>query len=254
MPHPPASQTKLAFAIASSLFWPWFLVWTVIAFVLMPFGIGGHHIQEWVSNAGLQETLGFLLKWFDTVWFVLAAANVYFYTVAAEGQAVARRWAGALLIATALLTWTGAATGFPFGPFYFTGRLGLRFGEALSLTVPLLWFTIITASRYAVLAVFPKARGGFLALGTATLVLLTDLNLESVAWKVRYYWRWFPAVDPQLAPAWPPVQNFIAWFVAAFLLTLLLRSPSPSRSSFPLKPVLVLGLMNAVFLAVHLLR
>ena len=175
MPLPPASQSKLAIAVISSLFWPWFLVWTAFAAFLMPFGIGGHHIQEWVSNAGLQEALGFILKSFDTVWFVLAAANVYFYTVAAEGQSVARRWAGILLAATALLTWVGATTGFPFGPFYFTGRLGLRFGEALSLTVPLLWFTIIVASRYAVLAVFPKAHGWRLALGTAILVLLLSL-------------------------------------------------------------------------------
>ena len=28
--------------------------------------------------------------------------------------------------------------------------------------------------------------------GVATVAVLTDLNLEYVAWKIRGYWIWFP--------------------------------------------------------------
>ena len=236
----------------SSLLWPWFLIWSGFMAFVMPLGIGGHHLQEWVSNPGLQQALGLVLQSLDTVWFVLAAANLYFYTIATEGQAVARRWAVIVLAGTALLTWVGATTGFPFGSFELTGRLGLRFGASLSLALPLLWFTILMASRYTVLAVLPKVHGWKLALGTATLFVLTDLNLDPVAWKARYYWRW--ATETGAAPTGAPIQNFVAWFVAAFVLTLLLKNPGISRTQPPLKPVLVLGLMNAIFLAVHLLR
>ena len=48
--------------------------------------------------------------------------------------------------------------------------------------------------------------------GPANLRLLTDAHLELLAWKVRAWWIWYPALAP--APSFPPWQNYATWFAA----------------------------------------
>lgn len=86
----------------------------------------------------------------------------------------------------------------------------------------------------------------------ATVSVLTDLNLEFVAWKVRGYWVWYPHAATDV-PGWPPLQNYVAWFVLSFLLTALLPPNYGLRLRRPAanRPILVLALMNALFLLVH---
>jgi|GEM_PF-1707566 len=263
MPPPAISQPKLALATAKSLLWPWFLAWTALACFVLPFGIGTHHAETWISNPGLRGAVAAILGAFDTLWIILAAANVYVFAMEREGREVARCWGIGLVLALGALSWIGATTGFPFGSFTLMARLGLRLGTSLSLAAVLLWLTLLLASRYTALAFFPRARGWNLALGAAALVVLSDLNLEPIAWNVRSYWWWYPQLQPPDLPSWPPLQNFLAWGVIAFLLTLWMdrvraSRPVPPRpgpgEAFPLKPLLILAMLNGVWLWVHLSR
>jgi uncharacterized membrane protein len=103
---------------------------------------------------------------------------------------------------------------------------------------------------------WPGAAQWPLALATGGLVLLTDANLEPVAAKMRAFWFWrssIPAEPPLFSPPWT---NYAAWFLAASVLTFLLREDrvAGGRRVNAMRPVVIFLLLNAVFLAAHLGR
>jgi len=253
-------RTAAHFQTLSSLLWPLFLFWTALGLWVMPlhpWSLNQEAISDHVGNPGLRAALLLLFTHYDALWIFLAAACAYSHTAATEGLAPARRWSLVVLGGTAFLCGLNALCGLPFGPLAYTDLLGNRLARVLPLAVPLLWLTVFLCSRASLLVLFPRAiqwTRWQMALGTATLVTLTDLNLEPVAWKVRAWWMWYPG--QVTSPAWPPVQNFAAWFATAFLLTLAFR-PSPRAPAFtgnPFQPVIILGLLNALALAFHGLR
>ena len=252
MPVSSSQHTSLLIRV-SRFFWPLFLVFSGIGLVVMPLDLGEAQARDWIVNESLRNVVIRFLSMSDAIWMVLAAVNAYFWVVASEGLRTARKWGAIILVGSAVLEWIGAKTGFPFGPYVYTDRIGLRLAGVLPFTIPLAWFIIITCSRAMVLRAFPRANSWQLALGVGTLALLTDLNLEFVAWKVRAYWIWYP--DQLPTPAWPPIQNYASWFLAAMVFSLCLREDrmiSPERSSW--KPWIILGSMNLIFFAVHVVR
>lgn len=287
MSNRPAAQPKLNLATHlaqwSLVLWITFLLWSALALYILPNHIGDLAIQRWLSTPGpgtaspLVEmpldggpivapsltsktahltgpgtALQWLLQQFDLIWVLLAFACIYLYSVRTEGLATTRRWFAILLGGTLLLTAVGGGTGFPFGPLSYSHRLGWKLASIVPFAVPLFWTVILLSSTYTILYLFPRSRQWqphWLALGSALLTVLTDLNLERIAWQHRFYWRWQLGGE---TPAFlPPLQNFLAWGAAAFLLTFFLRGGrvAPTLS---IHPVLILGAFNLVFLAVHL--
>lgn len=264
-------RTAAHFQTLSSLLWPLFLVWSALGLWVMPlhpWSLSEEAIRELLGYSKLGESDPFghsgpgdalllLFKNYDAIWIFLAAACSYSHTAACEGHHPARHWSAIVLGGTALLCGLNAISGLPFGPLAYTGVLGNRIAQVLPLAVPLLWLTIILCSRATLLVLVPRAiqwTRWQVALGTAALVTLTDLNLEPVAWKVRAWWMWYPGQST--SPTWPPVQNFAAWFLVAFLLTLAFRpsSRAPLFTGNRFRPVVILGLLNALALAFHWLR
>lgn len=253
-PAPPPSYA-IWLAPLPGLAWGLFLVWTAVGAVVMPLGIGRSQIESWVSQPDLRAAALAILQGSDAAWIVLAAINVYLATAAQEGINATRRWAAIILAGSALCEWVGARTGFPFGPYRYTDHFGWRLGGVLPFTIPLAWLIILLSGRRLVLAIRPEATRAGVALGAALTALVSDVNLEPVAWKIRAYWIWYPGREP--APSnWPPVQNYVSWFVVAFLLTYALppnyalRRPSRTAN----RPIAVLALMNGLFLLVYGVR
>lgn len=250
----PPSWTS-AFAPLPDLAWIFFLVWTAIGALVLPFGIDQSRLDAWIANGDLRQAASAILHGADAFWIVLAAVNVYFATAAHEGLAITRRWTAVILVGSGLVEWIGARTGYPFGPYRYTDHFGYRLGGVLPFTIPLAWLIVLLSGRRLVLALRPEATRLSLALGVGLVALLTDLNLEPVAWKIRAYWIWYPgwAAPPS---QWPPLQNYVSWFGVAFLLTWALAPnyalSRPSRVAH--RPIAVLALMNALFLLVHLAR
>lgn len=237
--------------------WALFLVWTAVGVVVMPLGIGETEVRRWLAGyAGAADVAVGWLHAADAVWMLLAAVVVYFHTVAAEGLTTARRWAGIILGASAVAEWVGARTGFPFGPYEYTDRFGWRLGGVLPLAIPLAWLVIILSGRCLARRLFPDATRPQIALGVAVAAVLTDANLEFVAWKARGYWTWYPQAAPGTAPGWPPWQNYLSWFVLSGALAWVLPPNYELRTHrpAPTRPILVLALMNALFLLVHAVR
>ncbi len=234
--------------------WTLFLIWTAVGVVVMPLGIGETQMRHWLApgHPGAAVAAVRLLHAADAVWMGLAATVVYFHTVAAEGLATARRWAVIVLVGSAFFEWVGARTGFPFGAYAYTDRFGWRLGGVLPVAIPLAWLVVLLCGRYLVQTVWPDATRWQLAAGVAAVAVLTDLNLEFVAWKVRGYWVWTPHAGVGV-PDGPPLQNYAAWFALSFALSILLP-PNYAlrlRRPSPLRPVLVLVLTNALFLLVR---
>ena len=235
--------------------WTLFVVWTAIGFVVMPLGIGDDEITRWLGIGFLRQALLSILHVSDALWIAFAATVVYLHTAAAEGLRTARRWAGMILLASTAAEWIGASTGFPFGPYRYTRNFGWLIGGVVPVAIPLAWLVILLCGRVLVLRLRPAASRLELALGVGLVALVTDLNLEFVAWKVRAYWIWYPGWTGKI-PAWPPVQNYLTWFVLSFLITLALPPNYDLRPQHPtpFRPLAVLGLMNALFVVVYLAR
>ncbi len=248
-----------------SLLWGWFLIWSVLALVIMPWSIGSHQVSQWVGDPAshpLAATLELVLRYFDFVWVVLGVALLYVEMIMREGLAQARR--GSLIVfgVCAAVILLNAVTGFPLGAFVYTTKLGLRVADLMPPGVLLLWYLVIVSSRYTAVVLLPRLRRGkpslpwLLAGVTAFLTLLTDWNLEKIALHVRLYWRWPLEIVP--APEWPPLSNFVAWFLVAFVVALLLgptRQPRPGSGPLRLeRPLVIFCLFNLVLGAIHLWR
>jgi uncharacterized membrane protein len=247
--------------VLSGLLWPFFLAFTALGFVLVPFRIGDYHVGLLTSNVELQAALLWSIRLFDPIWLTLAVTCAYSYTIATEGLAKARGWALRIGLASLAVGIATSQTGFPLGPALYTDKMGARIAQTVPFTYPLLWITLILCSYYTARALIVRlpwfkqrvVPPWVVSLGAAVLVLLTDLNLEPVAWHNRFYWVWYPR--DYGAPHWPPFQNYATWFAVAFALTLCGSSKACGAAPLKeaLKPVAILGLFNAVLLLAHLL-
>lgn len=258
-----ADNRRTSHAPADNFFWYAFLVWTLIGALVMPFGIGESTVRRMIASDVMADAIAMVLRPADAIWMVLAFGVVYLHVARERGLAVARMWGLVILLGSGAIEAVGALTGWPFGPYHYTDNLGLRLFGVLPFTIPLAWFVIVATAHCAIQALRPAWARWRQALAVGAVATLTDLNLEFIAWKARAYWIWYPPGSEQAAdpPAWPPLQNYVSWFAVAFVLSLALTGGRAVRSAggatsprFPLRPVVVLGLMNALFLLVHLAR
>ncbi len=230
--------------------WAAFVVWTTIGAAVMPLGITPERAREWLGPGTAGALAAGFLHVADLIWMLLAAAVVHGEAVRAEGARQAGLGALLVLVGSAAVEWLGATAGWPFGPYVYTDHFGPRVG-VLPLAIPLAWFVIVQGARLTLARWNPGLGRGGTALGVGVAAVVTDLNLEPIAWKLRGYWLWYPG-DPR-PPPWPPWQNYAAWFVVAAMLAAAMPSLR-GRSAPGLRPALVLGFMNALFLWLHLAR
>ncbi len=233
--------------------WVLFILWTIVVALVWTTGFGEAELAAHIANPGLRDALALFLHALDATWVTLAAANIYLSMAEEESLATARRRALLVIAVVAVIATLSTTTGLPLGAIRYTSRLGMQIGP-VPFALPLLWFAIVAGARSLVLRIAPRASHGQVSLAVGLLTALTDANLEHLAWKTRALWIWYPAALP--APAWPPVQNYATWFVAAGALAFTMReetaAPAPGKS-FP-RPAIVFLILNAVFLATHVIH
>ena len=231
--------------------WILFLIWSALILGIWMTGIGDVELTKQVTNPDLLPALRWLSSAGDGIWVLLAAANVYLSLVASEGLKTMRTRAAMTLVAVwavcALSTWKQL----PFGPIHYTTRLGVHLGP-VPFGLPLLWLALIHGARSAALHFAPKASHGIIAVLTALLCLLSSINLEPIAWKLRAWWIWYPLQVS--APAWPPIGNFLTWLIVPGFLAFSFRELEVAKSTPPpsWQPIITFGVLNGVFLLAHL--
>ena len=202
--------------------WPLFIIWTVVAACLWTSGIGEQEIRNSVANPGFRDALVVIVNAADTIWLILATTNLYLALAERIGLGDARLWTLAILATATVVAAASVRTGWPIG------------GRALATRL------------------LPRASHLQIAAATGALALLTAINLEPLASKVRFFWFWY--VPGAHVAGQAPWRNYITWWLVATALAFFLRerkvvaTPHPSST----RPALVLILFNAVFLVAHL--
>ncbi len=112
----------------------------------------------------------------------------------------------------------GVGTGFPFGIYRYTNVLLPRLPEGVPLAVMFAWVLIVLGA-YGCLRIERRRLGISGALLGAALATLLDLEIEPVAFHIEHYWEWLTPGHPNYYGV--PIANFVAWFVVAFVLLLL---------------------------------
>lgn len=237
--------------IAASL-WTLFILLSLLVGVIWSGGIGDASLEKWVSNTGLRTALSWLLLRLDALWITLAAANAYLALAGREGLPTARRWGLTVLVTVVLLGWVSVMSGYPLGRIAYGQALGMKIGP-VPIGLPFLWFSVMLGARELVLRLQPRLSHGITAILAGIVGALTDLNLEPAAAKLRGFWFWRANVagDPPIFDA--PLQSCLVWGLATGLVVFLGRETSVVASARPRpwKPVLILAIFHAIFLAAH---
>jgi uncharacterized membrane protein len=226
--------------------WPLFVVWSAVVATLW---IAGEQWVPTIGDAGLRAAITLAVRGSDTVWLVLGAANLYLHVAQTEGLLRARL-IGLSIGAAALAVAAGSVwKGYPLGAVFFTSRLGLKIGP-VPLGWPLLWFITVVGGREVCARIFPRASHAQLAVATGVFAMLTDLNLEPIATKLRFFWFWYaPGTHLAGAASW---HTYATWFLVGSALAWLIRDQrigSARRAS--LRPAAVPLIVNGMLLLGH---
>ena len=178
----------------------------------------------------------------EATFMLVAAANVLGAMIRRDGTRDAVVSFVILGLGSGLVACIGAATGRPFGPYSYTDRL-LPHLLGVPIAVPLFWYTVIASGHYLVFHWGRFRSRRLTAFAVALWALLFAVVIEPIA--VFFdYWMWnTPGV---------PAQNYVAWFVVAFLLARLAPLGRGPIDRFDLRPASVGGFLLILFVIVRI--
>lgn len=177
-------------------------------------------------------------SWMGGALLILQGAAALFWLLGYYG----RRGALAAL-SVFLLAWgvehLGVVTGFPFGRYTYTEALQPQFFGIVPLPIACAWLMVATGA-WQLATIVSQARLTR-ALLTATLVVLLDLQIETMATRIHAYWVWHDS-------GWyygVPLANFVAWWLVGLFMALLLAQLLPSRGPLAVRVGTPRGLAGA---------
>ena len=223
---------KIAFAA--------FIIWSAVGLIFTLKHISPLIVAQWPISAGLRQFVDLCLQNGDPILIMLAFINTHLHAARQWSAGVARRWGLIVLVCAFAIETCGAMTGFPFGQYHYTDGFGPMLG-VVPLTIPFAWHVVVTNALFLVRAVAPHvSRIGEAAL-VGLLCTVYDFILEPFATTVKHYWIWTEGTIPPL--------NYVAWFVLSALLVRFFAPTFSTRFRFDPRPVFILGLTIAIFLA-----
>lgn len=132
----------------------------------------------------------------------------------------------------------GVATGWVYGPYHYTAKLGPKFLGLVPLLIPIAWFMMTYPSYVIATRLIPAARKGWTwrilvaALG-ALIMTAWDLAMDPMM-VAGGHWVW----EQPGAYFGIPLQNFLGWWLTTFItfwlfLSLAHINPKPETSQDP---------------------
>jgi putative membrane protein len=171
---------------------------TVFLYIIFSVGIAGHLIKQ-------TQNIMLLL----TPFTLLITGAVVLYVSAQDKSEKLLIWAVITYITTFILEALGVATAQIFGNYKYGNTLGLSFFN-VPLIIGFNWVLVILGSISVSKRISKNIySGSFLA---AILAVIFDYVLEPIAIRLNY-WQW----DNDIIP----IQNYIAWFIIAFISALI---------------------------------
>ncbi len=171
---------------------------------------------------------------------VTTMLTVLAFTFALLHGAVSLGWGRILLLVgltfgiSLLFESVGVATGYIYGPYHYTNKLGPMFLGLVPYLIPLAWFMMMYPSFIIAVRVTPRRWSpGWRALSVAGIgaLAMTAWDLVMDPFMVRAgHWVW----DVQGAYFGIPLQNYWGWWLTAFVtlgLFILIAKPLPQLAA-----------------------
>lgn len=217
-----------------------FVIWSAAGFAFTTGRITPATIAQWNLPAGLGSFVNLCLQNGDPILILLAFLNTHLHATRQWTSGVARRWAVIVVICAFVIETFGARTGLPFGQYHYTDNFGPVLG-LVPITIPLAWHVVVTNALFLVRAAAPYLSRIIEALLAGLICTAYDFILEPFATTTKQYWVWTEGTVPVL--------NYVAWFVLSALLIRLFAPTLSNRFRFDPRPILILGLTVAIFIA-----
>jgi uncharacterized membrane protein len=217
-----------------------FVIWSAAGLYFTIKHVTPATIARWQLPDALRQFVEWCLQNGDSILILLAFINTHLHAARQWNAGAARRWAAIILVCAYGIETFGTITSFPFGEYHYTNRFGPML-YLVPLTIPLAWHVVVTNSLFVIRALVPHVSRLTEALLTGMLCTIYDFILEPFASSLKHYWVW---TDPTV----PPI-NYIAWFILSALLTRFLVPTISVRYRLDPRPVLILGLTIAIFIA-----
>ena len=176
---------------------------------------------------------------------VLTALPAFLALAYRFGRRRAALAVGALSVLGFAVEITGVATGFPYGAFGYSDRLGPKIAGLVPYTLPVSWAPLVLG---AVAATEPLGRrggrgGGMLWVGCATLLLVAVDGVLDPGAAHLGFWTW----EEGGAYYGVPWTNYVGWLLSSALATSLLVALLPWRETAPAPGVLDSTLIALAF-------
>ena len=167
--------------------------------------------------------------WFGAALLFVQGGALLAWLAAQHG---ARGLAAGLLIGALAFAveYVGVVTGWPFGRYVYTPVLQPQIAGTVPLAICFAWLMVVPCAWEVARRLVPSSYGRWPALlASASLVLLLDLQIETVAAHINGYWRWFDGGPYHGVPT----QNFAAWWVVGLALSALLERLTRTQNPEP---------------------
>jgi putative membrane protein len=170
-----------------------------------------------------------VLHWGVFAGVILQSAAVLAVLHATWGARETARMATIVIPLAWLIEFAGSTTGVPFGAYDYTATLAPLLG-GVPLIIPLAWLMMLPPAWGVACILTGRHRGWAFVVVSALAFTAWDLFLDPqmVAWG---YWVW----QPPGSYFGIPLVNFVGWFLAAALITLVVGPKQP-----PVLPLLVI--------------
>ena len=166
----------------------------------------------------------------------------------------ALQFAAAVIPSAFLVEYVGVTTGFPFGPYHYTGALVPSVLGRVPAPITVAWLLISLGSLAAAAATLPNHGRAAIVCTAAALATGLDLCIEPTATHIKAYWLW-----EQSGPYYGvPTINFVGWGVTAGLICALcarvLWADKPALPTLPVVPVALYWATVAMFAIIDAFR
>lgn len=180
----------------------------LVLLLIFSAGIAGHSID--MSRA-------LMLRLTPEILFITGLLVLYPFLRSRNGRFLA--WCSTTFAITYTVEYIGITRALPFGSYTYGDVLGFKL-LGVPLIIGMNWVLVILG---AVLIAQHLSENPFIAAAVAGLLaVLFDLVLEPVAISLNY-WRWERGA--------PPLENYCAWYVLAFVMALIYRIFNVASSS-----------------------
>ncbi|WP_035019721.1 carotenoid biosynthesis protein [Anoxybacillus flavithermus] len=208
-----------------------FLIWYGCGLVL----VGFHLLPPW-------------LEWANVVFLMLAGMIGALFLIERYGQRGIIATI-AIFIGTMAVEYVGATYSVIFGSYHYTSQFGVTiFG--VPIAIGFAWLAVIGCTHALALRFVSPTRPFVASAVGASLAVVLDVVIDPVAYVAKQYWIW----EETSVYYNVPLENFVSWFVVAFVIHRLLLIFPAREGSSDRRAISLFFLLEAMFLFLALLE